>query len=107
MKASEISDVVHTAPTKKKTVSKRRVRRRSRLAKDIITLLGKEPNLTHFQICQKIRAKPHSIRSVLWKLVHRQNKIFTTRTGRTDTMTGPRVVYVYCLVSEGQPDERH
>ena len=103
MKASEIQVVVHTAP-KKKTVYNRRMKRRSKLSKDILDLLERQPNMTQAQIARELQAKPHSIKAVLWKLVHRQNKIVATKGAKADTMTGPKVVNVYCLapVCEGQ-----
>lgn len=98
MSANEIQVVVHTAPTDKKTVSKRRARRRSRLSKDILDLLSRHQGMTHAQISKELRkAKPHSIRAVLWKLEHRYKKIVATKGAKRDTMTGPKVVYLYCL----------
>ena len=88
----------------KQTVSKKRPKRRPKLSKDILTLLGSQPNITQSQISQQLKAKPHSIRAVLWKLVHRENKILATKGALTATMTGPKVVNTYCL-AEGQSCE--
>ena len=89
---------------RKQTVSKKSPKRRPRLSKDILSLLESRPNITQFQISQQLKAKPHSIRAVLWKLVHRENKILATKGAKADTMTGPKVVNTYCLapVCEGQ-----
>jgi len=81
----------------KQTVSKKRPKRRPKLSKDILALLGSQPNITQSQISQQLKAKPHSIRAVLWKLVHRENKILATKGALTATMTGPKVVNTYCL----------
>jgi predicted ArsR family transcriptional regulator len=89
----------------KQTVYNRKMKRRSKLSKDILELLERQPNMTQAQIARELDAKPHSIKAVLWKLVNRQSKILATKGAKADTMTGPKVVNVYCLapVCEGQP----
>jgi hypothetical protein len=71
--------------------------RRPKLAHDILALLAERPNLTQSQIAHALIAKPHSIKAVLWKLVHQQNKIVATKGAKADKMTGPKVINMYSL----------
>lgn len=75
------------------------MKRRPKLTQDILALIGRQPNMTQAQISVGLKAKPHSVRAVLWKLVSCE-KILATKSARAATMTGPKVVNVYCLVEE-------
>jgi Mn-dependent DtxR family transcriptional regulator len=79
------------------------MKRRSKLSEDILDLLGRQPNITSAQIATKLKAKPHSLKAVLWKLVHRQNKVVADRSAN-NLGKGPKIVNVYCLAPshEGQ-----
>ncbi len=59
----------------------KKLKRRPRLSQDILLLLERLPNLTQAQITAELFAKPHSIKAVLWKLVHRELKIIATKAG--------------------------
>jgi hypothetical protein len=48
--------------------------RRPKLSRDILALLERQPHMTQAQIARELKAKPHSLKAVLWKLVQRQNK---------------------------------
>jgi Mn-dependent DtxR family transcriptional regulator len=78
------------------------MKRRPNLTQDILDLLERQPNLTQAQIAVELKAKPHSVKAVLWKLTQCQGKISATKSAKAATMTGPKVVNVYCLC-EGQP----
>jgi hypothetical protein len=73
------------------------MKRRLKLTLDVLALLGRQPNMTQAQIAVGLKAKPNSVRAVLWKLVNCQ-KIQAIKTARAATMTGPKMVNVYCLV---------
>ena len=53
--------------------------------------------MTQSEIAKELLAKPHSIKAVLWKLVHQHNKIVATKGAKADKMTGPKVINMYCL----------
>jgi hypothetical protein len=80
----------------RQTVYNRRMKRRSKLSQDILDLLGRQPNITSAQIAAELKAKPHSLKAVLWKLVHRQNKVVADRSAN-NLGKGPKIVNVYCL----------
>jgi predicted ArsR family transcriptional regulator len=73
------------------------MKRRLKLTQDVLALLERQPNMTQAQIAVGLKAKPNSVRAVLWKLVNCQ-KIQSAKSARAATMTGPKVVNVYCLV---------
>ena len=73
------------------------MKRRPKLTIDILTLLKRGTGLTQAQISQQLKAKPHSVRAVLWKLVG-QGKISATKSAKAATIPGPKVVNVYCSV---------
>ncbi len=75
----------------------KKLKRRPRLSQDILLLLERLPNLTQAQITAELFAKPHSIKAVLWKLVHRELKIVATKGAKADKITGPKVINMYCL----------
>ena len=75
----------------------KKLKRRPRLAQDILILLEQRPNMTQAEIAQELLAKPHSIKAILWKLVHQQNKIVATKGAKADKITGPKVINMYCL----------
>jgi len=75
----------------------KKLKRRPKLARDVLLLLKQKPNLTQSQIVTELSAKPHSIKAVLWKLLHQQDKIVATKGAKADKMTGPKVINMYCL----------
>ena len=75
----------------------KKLKRRPRLAQDILALLEQRPNMTQAEIANELLAKPHSIKAILWKLVHQQNKIIATKGAKADKITGPKVINMYCL----------
>jgi hypothetical protein len=72
------------------------MKRRLKLTPDVLALLERQPNMTQAQIAAGLKAKPNSVRAVLWKLVICQ-KILATKNANAAKMTGPKVVNVYCL----------
>jgi len=75
----------------------KKLKRRPKLAHDVLLLLEQKPNLTQSQIVTELVAKPHSVKAVLWKLLHQQQKIVATKGAKADKMTGPKVINMYSL----------
>jgi hypothetical protein len=75
----------------------KKLKRRPKLAHDVLLLLEQKPNLTQSQIVIELVAKPHSVKAVLWKLLHQQQKIVATKGAKADKMTGPKVINMYSL----------
>jgi len=90
----------HT-PAPRQTVYNNGMKRRSNLAKDILTVLAEGPQPLGI-IVPRIGAKRNSIKSVLWKLL-RENKIYISGTSDAVCTFGPKKVNVYCLST--QPTE--
>jgi len=99
MKLKKVRSVNTTAS--RQTVYNRGMKRRSKLAEDILNLLGRQPNLTSAQIATELKAKPHSLKAVLWKLVNRQNKVVADRSAN-NLGKGPKIINVYCLAPSHQ-----
>ncbi len=78
--------------------------RRSFLARDVIKLLGRSTNLTRADIAVKLKAKGHSVKAVLFKLVADQ-KVSCEKGAVTNAKTGPRMVNVYYLTTTVQEGE--
>lgn len=72
------------------------MKRRSKLSQDILDLLQREPNITAAHMCATLKAKPHSLKAVLWKLVNKQNRVIADRSA-ANLGKGPKIVNVYCL----------
>ena len=83
-------------PAARSTVYNRRMKRRSKLSQDILDLLAREPNITSAQIAAHLKAKPHSLKAVLWKLVNKQNRVIADRSA-ANLGKGPKIINVYCL----------
>jgi transcription initiation factor IIE alpha subunit len=103
MEAREVPVVVHTAPAQQTVYNppmdtiKRT--RRPFLSRDILKVLKKHPLLTRKEIAIKTRAKGHSVKAVLFKLVA-AGKITCEKGTESTAKTGPRMVNVYCLKTE-------
>jgi hypothetical protein len=72
------------------------MKRRSKLSQDILDLLAREPNITSAQIAAHLKAKPHSLKAVLWKLVNRDCKVVADKSAN-NLRKGPKIINVYCL----------
>lgn len=103
MSASETQVVVHTAPTQETVynpqMDKPKWTRRPFLSRDIMKVLKKHPNITRKEIAIRTRAKGHSVKAVLFKLVA-AGKISCQKGFESTEKTGPRKLNVYCLNPE-------
>jgi predicted ArsR family transcriptional regulator len=109
MEASEVQVVVHPPPLEtvyNKRMETKKLTRRSFLSRDVQKLLAKSPHLTRADIAKKLRAKSHSVKAVLFKLVA-ANKVACEKNAVNMSKTGPRMVNVYFLPTNTEETSNH